>query len=242
MLAVGVGRVEPLEVAVRAYAVPDYLKPRSPNPRSRPRGLGPSEWTLTFDTETTLDTGQSLRIGGYQLRRRGRLREEGLFYDPEALDADEQQTARDYAETRGLPLRSREDFNENVFLKTAWDRRGLVIGHNLPFDLAVIAIDHSPCQSRDRAMRGGFSHTISPDPHRSHVQVKRINAGAAFIRLTIPSGISPEQRNRDRGGRTANHHGYFLDTATLGGAMFGGRPSLKYLAKLLGTKTQKSDG
>ena len=41
-----------------------------------------------------------------------------------------------------------------------------------------------------KRMRGGFSLTISRDPNRSHVQVKKSNAGAAFIRLTIPSGVA----------------------------------------------------
>src|SRR5262249_51703843 len=141
----------------------------------------------------------------------------------------------------GLTLLTRDEFIEEVFLKTAWDRRGLVVGHNLPFDLARISIANGPCQSRDKSMRGGFTLTISHDPKRSHIQVKKTNAGAAFIRLTIPAGVNPEHRNQARGGNVANHHGYFLDTATLGGAMMGGRPSLKTLSEVLATKTQKRE-
>jgi hypothetical protein len=196
---------------------------------------------LTFDTETTTDTGQALRVGAYQLHKRGRLREEGLFYEPDTLGADELETVTVYAAEHGLLSRTRDEFAEGVFLMTAWDRRGLVVGHNLPFDVARIAIAHGPCQSQDKAMRGGFSHTISTDPKRSHVQVKRINAGGAFIRLTIPAGVNPEIRNRERGGRTPNHHGYFLDTATLAAAILGKRGSLKDLGKLLHTATRKTE-
>jgi hypothetical protein len=232
-----------LDVAVRAWAVPDdAAKPPSARPGGRHRADGPSGWTLTFDTETTLDPGQGLRVGGYQLRFAGRLREEGLFYDHAALTPDERSTLTGYAAQHRLPLRTHLAFNEEVFLKAAWDRRGLILGHNLPFDLARISIANGPCQSRDKTMRGGFTLTLSPDPKRSHVQIKRSNAGAAFIRLTIPAGMSPEQRNRQRGGRSPNHHGYFLDTATLGGALLGGRPSLKRLADLLGTPHRKGDG
>ena len=45
----------------------------------------PSEWTLVFDTETTVDAAQRLRIGAYQFRKGDELDEAGLFYDPAAL-------------------------------------------------------------------------------------------------------------------------------------------------------------
>lgn len=224
-------------VAVRAWTT--HGKRRRPTGGDR-YDLGPSEWTLIFDTETTLDPGQGLRVGGYQLRRRGRIREEGLFYDPDGLTAMEVETVRAYAAEHALVLRSREEFVDDVFLRKAWDDRALVVGHNLPFDLSRISIANAPTQSQNPSMRGGFSLTLSKDPHRSHVQVKRINAGGAFLRLTIPSGVSPEKRNDNHGGAATNHHGYFLDTATLGGAMLGGRPTLANLARLLTTETQKA--
>ena len=195
---------------------------------------------MAFDTETTLDPGQGLRVGSYQLRQRRRLREEGLFYDPDALTAAELRTLQRYASIHGLRLLTQAEFVEDVFLRTAWNRRGLIVGHNLPFDLSRISIANRPAQSRDKSMRGGFSLQLSPDPKKSHIQIKRINAGGAFIRLTIPAGISPEKRNQNRGGQTPSHHGNFFDTATLGGALFGGRPSLKHLGKLLQTDTQKA--
>jgi hypothetical protein len=153
-------------VAVRAWTT--YGK------RSRRRGgdrydLGPSEWTLIFDTETTLDPGQGLRVGGYQLRRRERLREEGLFYEPDGLTEHELGTVRAYADARGRVLRTRGEFVEEVFLRKAWDDRALVVGHNLPFDLSRISIANRPTQSRDPSMRGGFSLTLSNDSKRSHV-------------------------------------------------------------------------
>src|SRR5512133_785728 len=151
---------EPTEVpvAVRAWTTCGIQR--------KPRGgggydLGPSAWSLTFDSETTLDPGQGLRVGAYQLRRRTRLHEEGLFYEPTALTQAEIQTLHIYAAAEGLVVRTPQEFVEDVFLRTAWDRRGLIIGHNLPFDLSRISVANRPAQSRDPSMRGGFSLTLS---------------------------------------------------------------------------------
>ena len=71
--------------------------------------LGPSRWSLTFDTETTTDPGQGLRVGAYQLRRGHRLAQVGLFYEPAALPAESWRRLREYAAHTGLvcsPARS----------------------------------------------------------------------------------------------------------------------------------------
>jgi hypothetical protein len=238
-----------MPVAVRAWAVRDPKKSRSRgNSKSGATSreqfggdLGPSRWTLVLDTETTTDPGQAIRVGAYQLRRGQRLAQAGLFYDPCGVTPDELRTITNYAASRGLTLLRRAEFNEDVFLRTAWNRRGLVAGHNFPFDAARLSIGHDPPQSGGATMRGGFSFKLSENNKLSRIQVKRANSGAAFIKLTIPSGVQPENRNRERGGKQPNHHGYFLDTATLGGAMFGGRPALKRLAQLLSTEHQKHD-
>lgn len=231
---------ERLEVAVRAWAIPDYMR-HARGGSSGGDDLGPSGWELVFDTETTTDVIQRLRLGTWQLRRRGKLRQQGVFYDPDVLTSIEVAVLKRWAENRGAVAMTAAEWIEEVFLPTAWDRRGLIVGHNLPFDIARIAIGQRPAQSRDRSMRGAFSFQFSPDENASHIQVKRANAGAAFIRLTIPGGVSPEKRNRDSGGDSPDHHGYFVDTATLANALLGSRMTLKQLAKTLGTPTQKAD-
>jgi hypothetical protein len=229
-----------MEVAVRAWAVPDYARHRKGG-GGRFEDLGPSAWTLTFDTETTRDTTQRLRIGTFQLRRHDRLREAGVFYDPDVLSVAEIETVENTAAARGWTAMPAAEFIETILLRTAWDRRGLIVGHNLPFDIARVAVDCRPVQSRDPSMRGGFTFKLSPDEKKSHIQVKRANPGAAFIRLTIPAGVNPELRNRDRGGKAKNHHGYYLDTGTLAAGLLGGRMKLGRLAEVLETDTQKSD-
>ena len=74
-----------LPIAVRAFAPP----PQKPSDRKvahkrSGKPAPPSEWTLVFDTETTVDAAQRLRIGAYQFRKGDELDEAGLFYDPTA--------------------------------------------------------------------------------------------------------------------------------------------------------------
>ena len=76
-----------LPIAVRAFAPAaseaEQLNRSASAARAKP--APPSEWTLVFDTETTVDAAQRLRIGAYQLRKGDALDEAGLFYDPAAL-------------------------------------------------------------------------------------------------------------------------------------------------------------
>lgn len=58
---------------------------------------------LIFDTETTIDATQRLRVLFYQLRISGRLDEEGAAYDPGALKPREITVLRAYCVQRGLP-------------------------------------------------------------------------------------------------------------------------------------------
>jgi hypothetical protein len=131
---------------------------------------------LVLDCETfSFRDGQRLRFGFYQLRgledeeqqrlhRRGKLtrealdslREEGIFYDPEALDddaLDELEELKLFAVKRNqklqekygpdgpkLKLQEKDAFISKTFyrlVKTYGDDL-LIIGHNLPFDLGAL--------------------------------------------------------------------------------------------------------
>ena len=79
---------DPLPIAVRAFAPPPAAKTKrreEPLESDRGKPAPPSEWTLVFDTETTVDAAQRLRIGAYQFRKGDELDEAGLFYDPATL-------------------------------------------------------------------------------------------------------------------------------------------------------------
>jgi hypothetical protein len=228
-----------LDVAVRGLAV----RPNRRQRRSRRFGkeLGHSQWSLIFDTETTTGLGQRLRVGCYRLYRGSRLRKCGLFADRDALEPDEVALVEAYAREQGLRLLSREQFVRWIFFGYGWERRALIIGANLGYDISQLAIDHCPAKDPSGFMRGGFSFTLDPDPRLPRVQVKRLGARATTFRFTIPSGRSPEARNKERGGTAAPHRGYFLDVLGLGAALFGRKFTLKKLAEELGTKHRKVD-
>ncbi len=151
------------------------------------RPSGRSSWT----PRPTADAAQALRVGCYELRHRGELKHAGLFYEPASLSQAETELLSAYAAARGLRVWTRDEFAEEVFLKAAWELRALIVGHNLPFDLARISIGCRPCQSRNRSMRGGFTLQISENTKLSRVQVKKTNAGAAFIRQRSLRGSVP---------------------------------------------------
>src|SRR5271167_1906566 len=102
---------DPLPIAVRAFAPPapkpePKTKPNNKKPARRHFGkpAPPSDWTLVYDTETTADAGQRLRIGAYQLRKGDALDEAGLFFDPKALSPKELDLLREFAVGNGLGL------------------------------------------------------------------------------------------------------------------------------------------
>ena len=133
---------EELAIALRAYA--DTTSPAAAAQAAAP--LGPSSLSLIFDTETGTDPAQQLRIGAYQLRRGVRLTEKGVFYDPQSLTADEAALLASYAERHGHRLLTVREFVDEVFYGQAYDKRGTIVGANLPFDISRLACDHAPAR------------------------------------------------------------------------------------------------
>jgi hypothetical protein len=228
------------DVAVRGWTRADYLKHIPQEEGGGYNDLGPSEWSLVFDTETTADLSLRLRVGFYETRRSGRRVEAGLFYDPEVVTEGELELLTRYAAECGYRLRTGDEFLEEVFFPVAYDRRGLVIGANLPFDLTRLAIDHGPAQ-RNKVMRGGFSLVLSRESRWPAIQLKRVGARATLIRFTLPKPKSAEKRNREQGGNMADHRGYFVDVLGLGAALLGETKTLGRLADDLDTPTRKQD-
>lgn len=91
---------EVLAIAVRAYTTTkEATKATSPKGMS-PRRAKASEWTLVFDTETTVDARQALRFGSYLVFKHDQLVERGLFHDPEMLNGPETAVLREFAEPK----------------------------------------------------------------------------------------------------------------------------------------------
>ena len=231
---------EPLIICLRAYAEAGLSTPfipkgsnGQPKKHRTPRA---SPWTLVFDTETTTDAGQSLRFGAYQVRHGEALRDGGLFYDPDALTAGELATLTRHAEAHGLKLLTRESFVEDVFYGVGYELRATIVGLNLPFDIARVAIDHASARGD---MRGGFSFKLSADKRRPRVQVKHLSARTSLIRFSAPFRQRQARSERKRGDRNPVRRGFFVDVRTFAAAQFTRSFTLEALADFLEVKHPK---
>jgi hypothetical protein len=227
-----------LPIALRAYATPP-LPPDDEGPKKKRQGepAPPSEWTLIFDTETTVDAAQRLRIGAYQFRNRDELG--GLFYDPAILSEEELSLLRRVSAERGLILRSVPEFIDEVLFARAYDLRASIVGFNLPFDISRLAIRHG--SARGKAMRGGFTFRLSPLWWRPAIQVRHLNARASLIQFTHPPKRRDPRGQRKRKIAHRNRRGSFIDLKTIAAALHSRSFSLASLADFLKTPTRKAE-
>jgi hypothetical protein len=223
-------------VAVRGYAVPVQdgknakVGENKPNRRYRRALPKPGAYSVVFDTETSTDHAQHLRIGTYMVHKKEVLIESGIFYEPENVATDERALLQAYAQENGFMLRTREEFVRGVFYRYGYRYGGLVLGFNLPFDLSRIAISTSTSKGRD--MRGGFSLELMPEKWLPNVLVKHLNGKTAFMRFAAAPGPVDGRAMRKKF-KTQAKTGYFLDLKTLGAALLGSSFNLKTLANLL---------
>ncbi len=226
-------------IALRAYAVPQTgngsQMTTTNNEGSAP--LGPSDYSLIFDTETTTTAEQRLRVGCYQLRKKKELVEEGLFFDPKALNSKERRRLLGYARRHDLKLRTVSEFIEAIFYRQAYLLNALIIGFNLPFDLSRLAIKHGP--AKGKKMGGGFSLTLSEN--WPPVRIKHLSRTASLIDFAAPGGQRSARSMRRRRHRRPPRRGFFSDVRSLAAALTGSSHSLASLARLLGTKHQKTE-
>lgn len=147
---------EPREISLRAYVPPpktgEFERPKRPP-------QGPSEFTLIFDTETTINASQCLRFGAFQLRKAEGIFRAGIFIEPETLTSKEIAVLKSYASTHDLDVMTVGNFVEDIFFGIAYDLRATIVGFNLPFDFSRLAIRHG--SARSKFMRSGFTLTIS---------------------------------------------------------------------------------
>jgi hypothetical protein len=236
-----VAETSPMPIAVRAFAPPPSTEPHA-EPSRKPRSgkpAPPSEWTLVFDTETTIDAAQRLRVGAYQFRKVDELDEAGLFYDPANASPAELNLLQRLCEERGHKLRTVAEFVDEVLFARAYDLRASIVGFNLPFDISRLAIRHG--SARGKAMRGGFTFKLSRLWWRPAVQVRHLNARASLIQFTHPAKRrdAPGQWKRKIAPR--NRRGSFIDLKTIAAALLSRSFSLASLADFLKTPTRKAE-
>ena len=218
--------LESMPIALRGYAECEAFPPSN----SKKPDLRPSKWTIIFDTETHIDAAQALRFGNYQVRDGERLHEAGIFYDPNALTAAEVELLQRVTAREKLVLRSVSEFIEKVFFKYGYEREGVIVGFNLPFDISRIAIRHASARG---FMRGGFTFILSEHPWRARIQVKHLSARSAFIAFTVPGKQLQGKGMRNRGIRVSPHRGIFVDLKTLAAALTATSYTLATLGEFL---------
>ena len=232
------------DIFLRAYAVmADKKQKRRRSANSDDHSKWP-EQALVLDTETRITADQSLTFGVY---RRCKLvddsyilTEEGIFYADD-LPTKDRKVMHNYVRTAVsdvasfpplFPLYSRSEFMKRVFWPAIKYQGALVVGFNLPFDLARLALDWS------RGEKDEWSLTMSQYPdgvenrNCPRITIQPIDSKKAFIKLAPP--WKPEEW-KDEGAA------HFLDLRTLAWALFNQAFSLRTLCKELDTEHQKLD-
>jgi hypothetical protein len=192
---------------------------------------------LVFDTETTSDAAQALLFGCarvYRLDAEGfALVEEVLFHADELAEVDQRglRMLHDYAAGRGLRLLSRREFVDEIFWRVGYKGRAWIVGFNLPFDLARLAVRWG---SARKTGKGAFSLTLwdyqDPDGawrenrYRPRIRVQTIDSKRALIRFTRarePDSLDliPEDSEDGVPDPAYSFPGHFLDLRTLGFAL-----------------------
>jgi hypothetical protein len=211
-----------IPIAVRGYAVPVRARPQMPEKHAEEQ-LSP--WTLAFDTETDTDSvAQALLYACYQVYKGRELFAAGIAYDEHELSRKEVETVTSFAVANRLQAGDLDEFRERVFYRFAYDLRATVIGANLFFDLSRLALDHTLA---GRSMRGGFSLSITRNPSRPPVRMKKLAARASKFDFASRFKIKDGDEILDP------WRGRFVDVLTAGNAILGGRYSLETLGDRL---------
>ncbi len=226
-----------LEIAIRSYVAKRPSMKGKPRKSAPPPPNEPFEWVLVFDTETTADHRQRLRFGAYQIRHDDELRECGLFFDPEAMTADEIDLLRTAASESGLELMPVRQFVTDKLFGIAYELDATIVGFNLAFDISRLAVRASSARA---PMKGGFSFTLTDDPWRPRIQVKNLSSKASLIQFTAPRERRDNRRMRRQKIAAPIRRGYFVDVKTAAAALLSRSFSLASLAAFLGTDAQKT--
>ncbi len=203
------------------------------------------KYCLVFDTETTVDPKQKLTFGCYRRSQMGadgyRCIEEGLFYADDLRQNDVRILEKYVSDKRNaasveqfparltLRLMTRSSFVSRVFWR-AIQRRELIVGFNLPFDLSRLALRHGNGRKNSWSLalsmrRSRKTGKLEFNPERPRIVITSQNSKMAFIKLG--SILHPEEWPKE---------GRFLDLRTLGWALRNEAYSLKRACKAFGVE------
>lgn len=215
-------------IALRGYTKRNVI---GETPKTSSRFYTPMthDRVLVFDTETTTDHYQNLKIGYFRVYQSGYRQHHGLFYHPYMLDDKEIQILEDFAKKEHIPLYEVDEFIDVVFYKEVFEKRSLCVGFNLAFDISRLAFEVG--QSR-RKNKGGFTLHLSWRTWNPPIIIKKLGS-AHTMKFSTMVGSK----------LTGYFPGYFLDIQTLAEVLFKVEHlSLARLCDLLDLKNKKIDG
>jgi hypothetical protein len=192
-----------MEIAVRAYT---KKKDKNRRPKQNKSSTKPDYRTfLAFDTETTIDEYQNLRLGSCILYNEAAISAKWLFYNSENVNEEEYKELLKYCnEHAGVTLITLGLFIETVFYPYVFDQKIPVVGFNLPFDLSRLA--KSYVESRGN-MEGGFTLKLCDHDEHPPIRIKHNSPVSAFIKFQATrKSLSKSHKG---------FKGYFIDCKTL---------------------------
>ncbi|APH38231.1 DNA polymerase [Methanohalophilus halophilus] len=185
------------KVAVRGYTHKEKKAWKGETPTTPLR----HDRVLVFDTETTTDQYQNMKIGYFQIYQDGYIQHEGLFYDPSMLDVRETRALNIYASRHTISIYTLSDFVDNVFYTEVYDFQTLCVGFNLAFDISRIAKRSGNSRGKNK---GGFTLTLSDDRVKPPIVIKKLGTAYSFKFTTTKQNKGKEYFG-----------GYFLDAQKL---------------------------
>ena len=156
---------------------------------------------LIFDTETTIDQYQNLKIGYFRIYQDGYIQHEGLFYDSSMLDEKETSNLKKYASKNNISLYQLDEFVDHVFYPEIFKSKTLCVGFNLAFDISRIAKKSGNSRGKNK---GGFTLTLSNKKYNPPIVVKKLGTAYSFKFTTTKQNKGKEYFG-----------GYFLDAQNL---------------------------
>jgi hypothetical protein len=217
---------EPL-IFQRVYEKSERSRPNSGRYKPEPPN---DHLSLVFDTETTTDVRQELRFGIARVYSDGRLTKTVIFTGQ--LTDTEGARVSEWARAHGAELLTVERFVSEVFLPYAVDLRASVIGFNLPFDLARIAVDWEPkvrVKGKDKWTLWLLPRSDPKSAYTPRITVRRLDSTKAFIGLT---GTKDPKKT---------YRGAFVDVRTFVHTLTGESHSLRSAGEAFGCKLRKSE-
>src|SRR5216684_3277407 len=217
-----------LPIVLRAYTERQTKPTPNPKIRRQPEPKWPNV-VLLLDTETTTDPTQRLLFGSYRYCRwKDRLLqcvEEGIFYADELPESSPdgfaclQRYVREHqadvirGARQGFLLVSRHDFVTQKFLPAAYEGRALVVGFNLHFDLARLAIDWKAAR---KLYEGEFSLPLCEYQKDGVKQENLFKPRLCFKSIDSKRSLMGFARPRGEARTEGDYFfGYLLDARTL---------------------------